>query len=98
RLQGDWSSDVCSSDLKVAEHYKLDVRQYQRVETVNGQDGDFHITTCDRLGRIYDYGCRKVIVSTGYYDRANLLRVPGEDSLKVRSEERRVGRECRDRG
>ena len=68
---------------RVAEHYKLDVRQYQRVETVTGQDGDFHITTCDRLGRIYDYGCRKVIVSTGYYDRANLLRVPGEDLLKV---------------
>jgi thioredoxin reductase (NADPH) len=68
---------------KVTEHYKLDVRQYQRVETVIGQDGDFRITTCDRLGRIYDYGCRKVIVSTGYYDRANLLHIPGEDSLKV---------------
>ncbi len=81
---------------KVAEHYKLDVRQYQRVETVTGQDARFHITTCDRLGRVYDYacrndrlgrvydyGCRKVIVSTGYYDRANLLRIPGEDLLKV---------------
>jgi thioredoxin reductase (NADPH) len=68
---------------KVAEHYQLDVRQYQRVETVTGQDNSFHITTCDRLGQVYDYGCRKVIVSTGYYDRANLLRIPGEDLLKV---------------
>jgi len=68
---------------KVAEHYKLDVRQYQRVETVTGQDKSFRITTCDRLGQVYDYGCRKVIVSTGYYDRANLLRIPGEDLLKV---------------
>ena len=33
---------------KVAEHYKLDVRQYQRVETVAGEDGNFHLTTCDR--------------------------------------------------
>lgn len=68
---------------KVAEHYKLDVRQYQRVETVTGADDDFHVTTCDRHGRVYDYACRKVIVSTGYYDRANLLRVPGEDLPKV---------------
>src|SRR6185437_14168519 len=64
---------------KVAEHYKLDVRQYQRVEMVSGRDNEFHITTCDRLGRVYDYVCRKVIVATGYYDRANLLRIPGED-------------------
>jgi thioredoxin reductase (NADPH) len=68
---------------KVAEHYKLDVRQYQRVETVAGADGAFHITTSDRLGRVYDYTCRKVIVSTGYYDRANLMHVPGEDLPKV---------------
>jgi thioredoxin reductase (NADPH) len=68
---------------KAAEHYKLDVRQYQRVETVVGKDNDFHITTCDRLGRVFDYGCRKVIVATGYYDRANKLNVPGEDLPKV---------------
>ena len=68
---------------KVAEHYNLDVRQYQRVETVIGGDNHFHITTCDRLGRVYDYGCRKVIVATGYYDRANLMHVPGEDLPKV---------------
>jgi len=68
---------------KAAEHYKLDVRQYQRVETVVGSDNAFHITTCDRLGRVFDYGCRKVIVATGYYDRANKLNVPGEDLPKV---------------
>ena len=68
---------------KVTEHYKLDVRQYQRVETVTGQDNDFHITTTDRLGKVYDYRCRKVIVSTGYYDRANMLQIPGEDLSKV---------------
>jgi thioredoxin reductase (NADPH) len=68
---------------KVAEHYQLDVRQYQHVETVTGSDNDFHITTYDRLGRVYDYSCRKVIVAIGYYDRANLLNVPGEDLAKV---------------
>jgi bacillithiol disulfide reductase len=68
---------------KVAEHYKVDVRQYQRVEMVSGHDNEFHITTCDRLGGVYDYVSRKVIVATGYYDRANLLRIIGEDLPKV---------------
>jgi thioredoxin reductase (NADPH) len=68
---------------KVAEHYRLPIAQYQWVKTVNGRDGDFHVTTTDRLGRIYDYRTRKLIVSTGYYDLANLLNIPGEDLPKV---------------
>jgi thioredoxin reductase (NADPH) len=68
---------------KVAEYYHLPVVQYQWVKTVVGQDGDFQITTTDRLGRIYDYHTRKLIVATGYYDLPNLLNIPGEDLPKV---------------
>jgi thioredoxin reductase (NADPH) len=68
---------------KVAEHYRLPIAQYQRVETVTGKDGDFHVTTTDRLGQIQDYDSRKLIVATGYYDLANQLGVPGEDLPKV---------------
>jgi thioredoxin reductase (NADPH) len=68
---------------KVVEHYRLPVAQYQWVKTVNGRDGDFHVTTTDRLGRIYDYHTRKLIVATGYYDLANMLNIPGEDLPKV---------------
>ncbi len=68
---------------KVAEHYRLPVIQYQWVKTVVGRDGDFQITTTDRLGRVYDYRTRKLIVATGYYDLPNLLNVPGEDLPKV---------------
>ncbi len=68
---------------KVAEHYRLPVAQYQRVETVTGADGRFQITTVDNLGRIYDYNARKLVVSTGYYDLANQLGVAGEDLPKV---------------
>jgi thioredoxin reductase (NADPH) len=68
---------------KVAEHYHLPVAQYQWVKTVNGCDGDFHITTTDRLGRVFDYQTRKLIVATGYYDMANMLGIPGEDLPKV---------------
>ncbi len=68
---------------KVAEHYDLDVRQYQWVKTVTGSDGNFQITATDCLGRIYDYRTRKLIVSTGYYDLSNPLNIPGEDLAKV---------------
>ena len=68
---------------KVAEHYRLPVVQYQWVKTVMGQDGAFQITATDRLGRVYDYHSRKLIVATGYYDMANLLQIPGEDLPKV---------------
>lgn len=68
---------------KVVEHYKLPVAQYQKVEAVSGIDGAFHVTTTDRLGRIYDYETRKLIVAIGYYDRPNKLNIPGEDLPKV---------------
>ncbi len=68
---------------KVAEHYRLDIRQYQWVKTVTGSDGDFQIATSDSLGRICDYHTRKLIVSTGYYDLSNPLNIPGEDLSKV---------------
>jgi len=68
---------------KVSEHYQLDVRQYEWVKTVMGEDGNFSITATDRAGRPHDYQTRKVIVSTGYYDLANQLCIPGEDMAKV---------------
>jgi thioredoxin reductase (NADPH) len=68
---------------KVSEHYRLDVRQYEWVKMVAGEDKNFHVTAADRAGRPCDYITRKVIVSTGYYDLANQLAVPGEDLPKV---------------
>lgn len=68
---------------KVSEHYELDVRQYEWVKMVAGEDNNFHVTATDRAGRPCDYVTRKVIVSTGYYDLANQLDIPGEDLPKV---------------
>ncbi|GAA3768117.1 YpdA family putative bacillithiol disulfide reductase [Terriglobus aquaticus] len=68
---------------KVAEHYRLDVRQYHRVDGVSGSDGDFRVHVTDRFGRKSDLSARKLIVSTGYYDLPNYLDVPGEDLSKV---------------
>ncbi len=63
---------------RVADHYKLNVRQYELVLAIQGSDDNFAVVT-DK-GR---YGCRKVILATGYYDVPNLLNVPGEDLDKV---------------
>ncbi len=68
---------------KVAEHYDLDVRQYERVDRVGGSDGDFRVFTTDRLHQAREYRTRKLVVSTGYYDLPNLMGVPGEDLPKV---------------
>ena len=69
---------------KVSEHYKLDIRQYQNVDSVSGSDGAFEVHTTDRFGRRLTHVARKLIVSTGYYDLPNYLGIPGEDLPKVK--------------
>jgi thioredoxin reductase (NADPH) len=68
---------------KVAEHYQLEMRLYQTVSSLTGEDGDFTITSVDQFARQRSYGARKVILATGYYDLPNYLEVPGEDLPKV---------------
>jgi thioredoxin reductase (NADPH) len=69
---------------KVAEHYKLDIRQYENVERVDGQDGSFSVHTMDRFGRMLRHRARKLVIATGYYDLPNYLGIPGEDLNKVK--------------
>jgi thioredoxin reductase (NADPH) len=68
---------------RVAQHYELDVRQYEPVLGFEGAPGDFRVRTRDRLGVEHEYAARFIILATGYYDRPNLLGVPGEDLPKV---------------
>ena len=68
---------------RVAEHYELDIRQYERVDNVTGEDNRFQIATTDRLNCNHLYHARKIVLATGYYDIPNLLNVPGEDLDKV---------------
>jgi len=68
---------------RVADHYRLDVRQYERVGRIAGEDNAFQVFTTDRLGCGHTYQVRKVILATGYYDVPNLLNVPGEELDKV---------------
>jgi thioredoxin reductase (NADPH) len=69
---------------KVAEHYQLDVRQYENVERVDGRDGNFTVHTIDRFGRMLRHRARKLVIATGYYDLPNYLGIPGEGLSKVK--------------
>jgi thioredoxin reductase (NADPH) len=68
---------------RVAHHYKLDIHQYERVDSISGSEGAFQICTTDRLGHAIVYGSRQIVLATGYYDIPNLLGVPGEHLDKV---------------
>lgn len=68
---------------RVAQYYGLNIRQYERVEAIEGQDGAFAVRTTNRLHETRTYAARKVVLATGYYDHPNLLGVPGEDLSKV---------------
>jgi thioredoxin reductase (NADPH) len=67
----------------VAAHYRLDIRQYHRVEKVVGSDGGFTAHTLDRFGRVSALTARKLAIATGYYDRPNYIGVLGESLSKV---------------
>ncbi len=58
---------------RVASSEKLDLRLHEKVLVLEGEQGNFTITT-DK-GEIR---ARNVIVATGFYDLPNLLNVPGE--------------------
>src|SRR5262249_60054299 len=81
RLVSDWSSDVCSSDLRPSASVKRSV---------------YPSLSMDAEGRPLDGSTRYVL----HFDRAKLPPVEGFWSLTAydRSEERRVGKECRSRG
>jgi thioredoxin reductase (NADPH) len=69
---------------RVAEHYKLDVHQYEPVLGVSGSAGDFAIDSEDRCGKARHYRVRRVILATGFYDVPNPIGCPGENLAKVR--------------
>ena len=67
---------------KVSAHFNLDVRQYEKVDRIAGDDNRFEVFTTDRLGCGHVYQVRKIVLATGYYDVPNRLNVPGEDLEK----------------
>jgi thioredoxin reductase (NADPH) len=66
-----------------AAYFHLDVRQYLRVERVTGADGAFTVHTLDRFNRPGAIQARKLALAIGYFDRPNILHIPGENLGKV---------------
>lgn len=63
---------------RVADSWNLNVNTYEKVESIEGERGSFKVKT-DK-GK---YACGNVIIATGFYDKANLMNVPGENLPKV---------------
>ena len=64
---------------KAAEHYALELRLYELVVHVDGNDGNFTVVTKTDKEVQGRYRSKKIAVATGYYDLPNLLGVPGEN-------------------
>ena len=68
---------------RVADHYNLNVHQYEKVTGFEGFDGNFVVHTEKCGGETESYGAKKIILASGYYDIPNRLDIPGEDLEKV---------------
>jgi len=68
---------------KAAEHYGLELRLYEAVVRLEGNDGNFVVVAKTEKGIEQKYAGKKVVIATGYYDLPNMLGVPGEDLAHV---------------
>lgn len=68
---------------RVAEHYSLEVHQYETVLAITGQPDEFTVSTRDRYGCAHMYRASRIVLATGFYDIPNPLGCPGEDLPKV---------------
>ncbi len=63
---------------RVAMHWKLNARLFEKVDSITKEEGQFIIHTSS-----HTYRSGAVIISTGFYDIPNLMGIPGEDLPKV---------------
>src|SRR2546430_7019089 len=83
RFDCDWSSDVCSSDLQV-EKAKVDLQRCTIYSPINGIVIDRAVTVGQTVAASFS--------TPKLFEIANDL-----SKMEIRSEERRVGKECRSR-
>lgn len=67
----------------VVDHWGLDVRVYEEVVGIEGQEGAWRVRTRRRNGRERTTLADAVVWATGGFHRPNLLDVPGEELEKV---------------
>src|SRR5690606_40985282 len=91
RFSRDWSSDVCSSDLEEPEDKNCEVLVYDNIQ----QSYSDFINGLPTLFSKYKLGKREFLTETELEKYASI--VEKEFFNGCRSEERRVGKECRSR-
>jgi thioredoxin reductase (NADPH) len=64
---------------RVKQAWNLNVKTYETAEEINKLNGGFEVITS--RGR---YTSKYVIIATGFYDKPNLLNIPGESLPKVK--------------
>jgi len=63
---------------RAAESYELDIHVYEEVQSVEGSDGNFTVSTDKDT-----YPAEKVVEATGFYDIPKKMNIPGEELDKV---------------
>ena len=71
--------DALAYYREVVERQGLVVRQYERVEHIDGDGGLFVVHSRPRGQEVRTTSTRAVVIATGYFDSPNYLGVPGED-------------------
>ena len=64
---------------RVASSWQLNLRLYEKVETIEKSDDGYYIQTNRN-----QYQAMAIVIATGFYDLPYLLNVPGEELPKVR--------------
>ncbi len=68
---------------RIVRLFRLEVRQYERVESIERTERGFLVRTAQRAGGTGEYLAAQVVSATGYLDTPCLLGVPGEDLPNV---------------
>jgi thioredoxin reductase (NADPH) len=63
----------------VVRHFRVNLRQYERVTSIEKNAAGFVLKSVPRDGLTHETHAKAVVVATGYFGSPNYLRVPGED-------------------
>jgi thioredoxin reductase (NADPH) len=63
----------------IVRHFRIPVRQYERVTSIHREADGFRVRSLTRSGAEREERAKAVVVATGYFGSPNYLGVPGED-------------------
>src|ERR1051326_8266157 len=67
----------------IVKHFRIPVRQYEKVIKITGGAGDFRVQSSSSTGEVTRRKAKAIVIATGYFGSPNLLKGPGEDLAHV---------------